>query len=285
MRLPRLCSRTGGLLLAAVTVLPLAATACGPVTPKVIPPKSIAGTIRGADGSYVDAMIGFDILDSLGRKIKADGSLVTDGGYGALARLNYCLSSAGTTDPTLAATGCDGTGLTDQWSLKLPANAVTVYVEAYPKNTSSSGWINGYRGYYGPNPGTTDETTFGMTYRRNISVLGGAVIGVKLAMPKVCGQPNGTTGTLWGYIYQGNTLWKATGGSTNAWSTEADNAPILGMNEGKVDPGAGTYHITNLQGGSHYTIVATVDGVTRQWLAGVQPVVNACSSTRFDLHF
>ncbi len=57
------------------------------------------------------------------------------------------------------------------------------------------------------------------------------------------------------------------------------------MNEGKVDPGLGTYHVTTLQGGSHYTIVATVNGVTKQWLADVQPVVNACSSTRFDLHF
>jgi hypothetical protein len=278
VRLPRVLTRAGSLAMIAAAALPLATTACTPDTG----PKVISGVLRGANGSYVDAMIGFDILDAQGRKIQANGTPVTNGGYGALIRLNYCLSSAGS---QAATPGCDGQNLTDQWSLQLPSNAVRVYVEAYPKAPSSGAWVNNYRGYTGPNPGNTDETTFGMTYRRSIPVFGSGASGVSLVAPTVCGKPGGSTGTLWGYIYRGNTLWRATGGITDAWSTEADNAPILGMNEGRVDPGVGTYHITNLQGGSHYTIVATVDGVTKQWLAGVQPVVNSCSSTRFDLHF
>lgn len=280
MRLSRVFAKRSVLLMVAAAVLPLATAACGPAP--YTGPKTISGTLRGADGKYVDAMLGFDILDAQGRKIQANGSPVTNGGYGALVRLNWCLSSAGSSTST---PGCAGTPFTDTWSLQLPSNAVSVYVEAYPKDPSNSSYLNNYRGYTGPNPGTTDETTYGMTYRRHVAVLGAGATGVPLVAPTVCGQPGGSTGTLWGYIYQGNTLWKATAGSTDAWSTEADNAPILGMNEGKVDPGVGTYHITNLQGASHYTIVATIGGVTKQWLTGVQPVVNACASTRFDLHF
>jgi hypothetical protein len=279
MRLPRLCTRAGSLLLAGATVLSLAATACTPA--QQTGPKTLSGVLRGADGKYVDAMIGFDILDAQGRKIKSNGALVTDGGYGALLRMNWCVGAAGSND---ASATCGKDKLTTQWTLQLPPTAVRVYVEAYPKKASSSGWIDNYNGYTGPNPGDNDQSTYGMSYRRSISTLS-SVSGVQLTMPKVCGRPGGSTGTLWGYIYRGNTLWRAAGGSTNAWSTEADNAPILGMNEGHVDAGAGTYHITNLQGGSHYTIVATVGGVTKQWLDGPRPVVNACGSTRFDLRF
>jgi hypothetical protein len=56
------------------------------------------------------------------------------------------------------------------------------------------------------------------------------------------------------------------------------------MGVGRVDPGKGTYRIRNLHAGSRYTIVASVDGVQRQWL-GQQPTVRACSATRFDLYF
>ncbi len=279
MRLPSVRSRGAGLALAAATVLPLAMASCTPNADTG--PKTISGTIRGAGGAYVDVMLGFDILDVQGRKIKADGSPVTDGGYGAIQRINYCLGAAGSATAT---PGCDAKPYSGTWSLTLPSNAFKVYVEAYPKAASNGYWINGYRGYYGPNPGDNDQSTYGMSYRREISGLSSST-GNNLVMPKVCGQPGGSTGTLWGYIYRGNTLWKATSGSTNAWSTAPNNAPILGMNEGSVDPGAGTYHITNLQGGSHYTIVATIGGITKQWLAGAQPVVNACGSTRFDLHF
>lgn len=281
MRLPRVFARSGVLCMAAAVALPLATTACGPAP--YTGPKTISGTLRGADGSYVDAMLGFDILDAAGRKIQANGAPVTNGGYGALVRLNYCLSSAGSKTAT---PGCDANPLTDQWSLQLPSNAVTVYVEAYPKKPSNSSFLNNYNGYTGPNPGSTDESTFGMTYRRHVAVLGAGASGVPLVAPKVCGQPGASTGTLWGYITRGGVPWKPASGVTDAWSTEADNAPILGMNEGSVDPGVGTYHITNLQGGSHYTIVATIGGITKQWLTGVQPKVGAaCSSTRFDLNF
>ncbi len=274
-------SKAGSLLLAGLAAATVVTTACTPA--KVAEgPRTISGVLTGADGSFVDAMIGFDILDGQGHKIRSSGLPVTDGGYGALLRLNWCVGAAGTKD---AATTC-GTGkVTRSWSLTLPSNARTVYVEAYPKAPSSGGWIDGYRGYTGPNPGNTDESTYAMTYRRAVDVTFGDAPDVRLSMPVVCGRPGGTTGTLWGYVYRGSTLWRTPTGITNAWSTEADNAPVLGMNEGHVDADAGTYRITNLQGGSHYTIVATIGGVTKQWLAGVQPVVNACGSTRFDLHF
>ena len=289
MRLRRLwpvrtTRRAAGLALAAAAGLTGIATACTPAKVDTAP-HTISGVLAGADGKYVDAMIGFDILDAQGRKIQSAGALVTNGGYGALVRMNWCVGAAGTADAraTCALNGKTAK-LTKSWSLTLPSNARTVYVEAYPKAASTGGWIDGYRGYTGPNPGTTDESTYAMSYRRAVNVTFGSARNVQLTMPTVCGKPAGSTGTLWGYVYRGNSLWKTSSGSTNAWSTEVDNAPILGMNEGHVDANAGTYRITNLQGGSHYTIVATINGVTKQWLAGAQPVVNACGSTRFDLH-
>ena len=84
--------------------------------------------------------------------------------------------------------------------------------------------------------------------------------------------------------YRKGEPWLASGGTTNAWATSHADSRLLGMGVGRVDPGAGTYHIRNLHAGSRYTIVAGIDGVSRQWL-GEQPTVKACSSTRFDLYF
>ncbi len=276
MRLPSVTFRARSFLLVTAVLLPLVGTACTTYTG----PKAISGILRGADGSYVDAMLGFDIIDAQGHAIKADGSPAT-GGYGALLRLNYCVSAAGTTDPT---TSCGGQRVTGSWSLDLPSNAVRVYVEAYPKGASTIGWIDNYRGYTGPNPGVTDESTFGMSYRRSVPVLLAGASGVDLTMPTNCGKPAGSTGSISGRIFQGNTLWVGAAGTVNAWSTEPDNAPILGMNTGSVSS-AGTFRITSLQGSSHYTIVATIGGIQRQWLAGGQPFVTACHNTLFDLHF
>lgn len=243
-------------------------------------PKTISGTLRGADGRFVDVMLGFDIIDASGHKIRADGRRLTEPGYGAIQRLNYCVASDGAVHAT---DGCRGAQLSDHWSQRLPSNASVVYIEAYPKAPTPGNWLD-QDGYSGPDPGKTDQSVYGMSYRRSVPVDGSGASGIRLLLPTVCGRSGGSTGEIWGHLYRNGKPWHATSGSTNAWATSAEASRVLGMGVGRVDPGQGTYHIRNLHAGSRYTIVASIDGVQRQWL-GEQPTVHACSSTRFDLHF
>jgi hypothetical protein len=242
--------------------------------------KTISGTVRGADGRFVDVMLGFDIIDASGHKIRADGKPVTEPGYGAIQRLNYCVPSTGAAHATAT---CGGTRLSDRWSQKLPSNASIVYIEAYPKAPTPGNWLK-QDGYSGPDPGKTDQRTYGMSYRRAVPVGGSGASGLQLLLPAVCGRSGGSTGEIWGQLYRDGKLWKAKGGSTNAWATSDATSRLLGMGVGRVDPRRGTYRIRNLHAGSRYTIVAAVDGLHRQWL-GRQPTVRACSATRFDLYF
>lgn len=242
--------------------------------------RTISGTVRGADGRYVDAMLGFDIVDAHGRKLALDGSPLTGAGYGAIERMNYCLGSSGAAQAT---PGCRGAALTDRWSLAVPGNATAVYVEAYPKAPTAGNWLE-QTGYQGPDPGVTDQSAYGMSYRPHVSLRGSGATGVALLLPRVCGSPGGSTGEIWGHLSRDGRPWRAGGGTADAWATGPGASGVLGMGIGQVDPGAGTYRIRNLQPGSRYTIIATVDGRKRQWL-GQQPAVRACSSTRFDLDF
>jgi hypothetical protein len=286
---PSLASRFDGLVRAAETQAsappqrPLPRNPCSPsptACRRSSGVKTISGTIRGTDGHFVDAMLGFDILDADGHAVRADGTRVTEPGYGALERMNYCVGAEGAAQ---AAPGCPGSPLSDSWSLALPADAASVYVEAYPKAPTAGDWLD-QDGYVGPDAGRTDQSGYGMSYRRSIRVPGSGATDVRLLLPTRCGRPGGTTGAIWGHLSRDGRPWFAAGGTTNAWATDGSSSPVLGMGIGHVDPGAGTYRIDNLQAGSRYTVVAVVDGQKRQWL-GQQPTVRACSSTRFDLDF
>ena len=199
-------------------------------------------------------------------------------GYGATLHLNYCLSghgsasSSGVNIPAVPA--CVHTPSTKNWSIRLPANAAYVYVEAYPKNTSSD-----------PRYGTTDYSHYGMSYRRQIPV-GGSLTSTALTMPTICGTggPN-MTGGITGRIFRNGVLWTAHGGSVDAWSIEASNMPVLGMGLGTVNPAAGTYSINFLTVMSRYTLIAVVDGVSKQFITGSLPIVGPCAWTHYDLYF
>jgi hypothetical protein len=214
------------------------ATACG--TPSA---KSISGTIQGADGRYVDVMIGYDVLDSAGHKIDM-GNLKQ--GYSVIQRMNHCVATNG------SATGgvCAGTnrGITKNFSLKLPSNAAKVYIEVYPKAPNSTDWIS-VPGYTGVATGSTNLTTYSRAFRRAIPVTG-AVTNVGIVMPKSCGVPGGTTGSLVGHI---NGMGA---GKINTWSLAPDNTKSLGWGSGTIDS-HGNYRIDNLQSGQRYGVIAT----------------------------
>ena len=266
-------------LAAAATAVPLAACTptnasfkgCAPMT------KTLAGSVSGATGNFVNVMLGFDIQDGAHHAIGQNGC-GGQRGYGATLHLNYCLPATGARSSqgvrVANVPACARTASTKNWSLRLPANAAYVYVEAYPKRTSSS-----------PRFGTTDFSHYGMSYRRAVPV-GAAMTSTKLVMPTVChtGGPN-MTGGITGRIFRGNTLWRAHGGTVNAWSIEAANSPVLGMGLGTVNPGQGTYSINFLTVMSRYTLIANVDGVSKQFLSGALPAVSPCAWTHYDLHF
>jgi len=236
--------RIAALAAAAVTVGTLGA-ACAPPAP-----KSIAGTIQGADGRFVDVMIGYDVIDAGGKKIEMDG---LNNGYSAIQRVNHCVPTNG----AVATQKCAGTGIqtTKNWSLKLPDNAVKVYIEVYPKAPSPTAWLNNYRGYTGPSAGSTDVSTYGRTFRRAIPV-NGAVSNVSIVLPKVCGTPGGTTGSLVGRIAGFGA------GKINAWSMSPDGTPSMGFATGSIDAN-GYYRLDHLQSGQRYGVIATSGAMSK----------------------
>ena len=261
---------------AVAAAVPLAACApgssgCAPLT------KTLAGTVVGGDGHFVNAMLGFDIQDAGHHPIGQNGCGGVRG-YGAIVHINYCLSghgaatSSGVNVPAVPA--CAHTASTKNWSVRLPANAAYVYVESYPKRTSSA-----------PRYGDTDNSHYGMSYRRAVPVPG-SLTSTSLTMPTICGTggPN-MTGGITGRIFRNGVLWRAHGGSVNAWSVEAPNSPVLGMGLGRVNPNTGTYSINFLTVMSHYTLVAGVDGVSKQFITGSLPIVGPCAWTHYDLYF
>lgn len=233
--------------IAAVTLV--AATAAVGAVSCDPPAKSISGTITGADGRYVDVMIGYDVIDAAGNKI--DMGYIKNG-YSDIQRMNHCVATDG------SATGgtCPGTGraITKNFSLKLPSNAVKVYIEVYPKAPNATDWIS-VPGYTGVATGSTNLSTYGRTFRRAIPV-NGAVSNVSIVLPKVCPLPGGTTGSLAGHISGFGA------GSVTAWSMAADGTRSMGFASGTINS-AGNYRIDTLTAGQRYGLIATSGGRTK----------------------
>jgi len=229
----------------------------------------VSGTVSGEDGDYVNVMLGFDLQNSAHQVIGLNGCL-NPSGYATYIHLNHCITAYGsTTDAPTGASYGDCTTLrgTKTWSVVLPGNAAYMYIEAYPKKESSAAKY-----------GTTDESKYGMSYRRAVSVkLAGSRA---LKLPVVCGQ-GGHTGNLSGHGTVGGRAAAVT--SVNAWSMAADSdqlSPILGMNTGQANLD-GSYNVRNLVPGN-YTLIATVGGVTKQ----VYNVpVRACGNTTYNFAF
>ena len=256
-----------------------APTVTGPTPPPIVAAPvaggcaqsgvKISGTVSGEDGYYVNVMLGFDLQDSQHRAIGLNGCLHPSG-YGTTIHLNHCITAYGsrTDAPTGASYGdCQTLRGTKTWSVVLPSNAAYMYVEAYPKKESSA-----------PRFGTTDESKYGMSYRRAVPVLEPGSRALKL--PVVCGK-GGHTGSLTGRGKVGGAAAAVT--SVNAWSMAADSdtlSPILGMNTGHANSD-GSYSVANLVPGN-YTLIATVGGVTRQ----VYNVpVRACTTSTYNFAF
>jgi hypothetical protein len=227
--------------------LPLALLGClAPAAPASAATKVISGTIDGADGQAVNALVAFDILDKNKHKIDLNGA----GAYSHYIIVN----------PTLPATGAPKSGSTrTTWSVNLPASAVWVYIEVYPKAPHPR------------NPNIqlkTDQTRYGQALRR---ALPAASHGVQLRLPVVCAQPGGTTGGIKGRVTKRGKLVQAD--RVRAWSTAPDfaaNRLILGWNMGQgldanhLYQGYYNFVVPNLASGQGYYLWVTEGSVTKK---------------------
>ena len=258
----------------AIAAVGVFSSACAPAAAT----KVISGTIKGADGHVVDVMLGFDVLDARGNKIDL-GSI--NAGYSAIQRLNHCVPVQGASGTGI----CPATthygqqtpaqATTYNWSLRVPANAVSVYVEVYPKEPTPNYTVS-YRGYVGPMPGNTNVVMYGMTHRRAVYVGSGSRSGIAIVLPRACGNgAHATAGTMAGHIGG----WPSgVTGSIYTWSTAPDQQ-TLGFGVASVD-GNGNYRLAALQGGQNYKVQAQGGSFFRT--ATSSGNVNACQTKIFN---
>jgi hypothetical protein len=244
--------------LVASTAAPLLVATPAHATPCVTTTRTITGTISGQDGRYVDAMLGFDLINSAGVHVNAVPGSATFGctgpsGYGLTLRVNR----------TLPATGSTTSG-TKTWKVVVPTNVKMAYIEVYPRAA-------GYGG--------TDESRYGHALRRKLPVPYGKTVVVKL--PLICAL-GGKTGKIHGYVTKHGVRVQAD--RVVAWSMANDNnvaSPILGWNMG-APASNGYYVVPNMPPGQYYTVHFTKDGVTQVknnvW-------VNPCKATALGAAF
>jgi hypothetical protein len=234
-----------------VTASP-AVAACAPAT------KTVVGSIIAQDRRAVDALIGFDVLDSAGRHLGATPGQASFGctgqrGYGLTLRVNR----------DLPATGSTTTG-TKSWKITLPSNATHVYIEVYPQAA-------GYGG--------TDESRYAHSMRRKIPVPYNATVNLRL--PLICSQ-GGSTGTISGVVTKGGV--RVAADRVAAWSMAPDNNvpnPVLGWNVGSAKSD-GSYAVLNLAGAQKYTVQVTKSGVMKQFY---NVAVNSCRASVLNAAF
>ena len=89
--------------------------------------QSLHGEIRGSDGLFVDATLAFDLTDSAGHALNADGCRASSATPAFFVNPNYTIAADGETF-----------GGTFLWQVDLPANATKVEIETYPRNPAAA---------------------------------------------------------------------------------------------------------------------------------------------------
>ncbi|MCW2679582.1 MAG: hypothetical protein JWM62_983 [Frankiales bacterium] len=244
------------LLLAGLAAVPAGATS-----------QTLTGTIYGSDGRAVNALIGFDLKDELGRTLGATGcvqsAICRVDGYAITRRVNAQLPPAGSTETRRWAT---------TWSVTVPSNTARVYVEVYPQ---------------GPGDAGVDQRRYGSSYRRNLPVPYGGRVNLRL--PLGCGA-GGDAGYVNGYstVDGKRTELKR----VTAFSMEEDNngpSPVLGFQIGTTESN-GYYTLPHLSAGAvggaagqRYQVIATApDGRVKRFY-GVRVV--GCRGTPLNIVF
>lgn len=169
--------------LAFLTIAPAASAgaACGATGN-----RTITGAFTGEDGRSVSGFVGLTVLNSAGRAIGADGCEIVLGGYGTFVdSVNPHPTSPGCC--FALPTGGDPSGAGDRtWSISIPNNAATVWVEAYPKSSTPNAQGQAHQ---------TDYRRYGGALRRGVPASSGAHLDIRLPLNCASG---GTAPTLVG---------------------------------------------------------------------------------------
>ena len=224
-------------------------------------PHTFSGTILGSDGRAVGALIGFYLHDAQGRQITEQGCVESAvcpvEGYAMNLRMNKDLGAEGSPDTRHWDT---------RWSITVPPNTASVYIEVYPQATGFGG---------------TDESRYGSTMRHKVPVPFGGPVHLRLPLDRC--DLGGRTGTIEGVATKGGkrvSLKRAI-----AWSLAPDNndgRPILGWNVEPPGPN-GTYRLPNLASGQNYQVwITTAAGQVRKTF---HVPVRPCQTTRLDVRF
>ncbi len=203
--------------------------------------KWLSGRIMGEDGRHVNVLLGFDLTDKYGRKLKMDGSLST-GGYTNWFRINRGITYDGVAD--------DSPGTTHRWVLPdLPDNAVKAWVEVYPKD----GW-----------GGTTDVRSYCRAMWHNIDIASNGNPDVNIILPLRDGVRGGKSGGINGYAYKDGK--PVQGANFSAFSIShvswpEDYSSSLGFSFGSSGSN-GYYRIEALSPNQYYKVYASYGGKT-----------------------
>ncbi len=239
--------------------------------------RSLSGTVYGQDGRDVNASVGFDVLDAAGRPIhtdpgRADYGCAKAGGYSVpQTYVNHFVGYQGAAPGTVMK---DGTRTTRAWRLgNLPANAATVWVEAYsrgytgsPCKDSKGNWcFNG-----------TDVRKYG--YANLIKIPVGAQ-GVRVVLPTTCAF-GGTAGSITGRGVDAAGR-PVTLKQVYAWSERSWNAAPGLHGWASHKPTTATYALRSLAAGQTYVVWAYGPRGNRVVTKGVR--VDACRSTPLDI--
>jgi len=148
-------------------------------------PTFIGGRIYGyPDERSLNALIGFDLLDSSNRKVDLNGLPCAAGGscpsgYSAVEHINPTLPPEGSTDTTLDRT----------WGRCASSRITNGFFEIYPKNES----------------GVTTKTRYGAAAHYFQPIVAGTAYDILLRLPVTFEAAGGNTGMANGYItYQGH---------------------------------------------------------------------------------
>lgn len=256
-------------LLAALAALALVGVLAAPATAA---DKVLSGTLVGADGRAVSALLGFDLKDSEGRALGASGCVKSPScpveGYAVTRRVGFDVG------PTGADPARNGTS----WSVALPQEADRVYGEVFPQG----------RGYAG-----TDMRRYAASYRRNLDLPYGGQ--VRLRLPLVCGPDDvgGQVGYVNGYAYEGDTDERVPLRRLTAYSMEPDTngpSPVLGLGVGTAERN-GYFRVANLASGEaagqregqRYQLIATAMDGRVQRVFSVR--VRDCRGTTANIRF
>ena len=248
-------------LVAPLTALLLLVGPAAATAQEAPPSPLLTGTIDGTDGRAVNALLGFDWLDALGRRLDRNGCVQSPAcplrGYGSVLRVNPTLPARGTSDTATATT---------TWSVQPPPGAARLFLEAYPQNERLR----------------TDEERYGHAMRHSVPLPHGGPLPLRLPVTR-CDE-GGTVGTLRGTATRGGAPSPLT--RVVAWSLEGFDPvtrPVLGWNIGTASAD-GSFVVPNLVGDQRYQVwVTAADGAVRKAFNVAVPVCGEASvAVSFD---